>query len=297
VAELLGFLVAKLSVAKLPPANCYDASVPHPETTQHRDRETAQDPATPQPGNLATKEPSNPATRYTGPDPDRIRAMFGSIAGCYDRANTVMSAGVHHLWRRKAVRWSGAKAGDAVLDCATGTGDLAIAFKKAVGSGRVAGTDFTPEMIELARTKSRDIIFDVADVTALPFDDDTFDIASIAFGIRNVGDPVKGLAEMARVVRPGGRVIVLEFGQPSNRVTSILYDTYRRHFLPRLGGAVTGERGAYEYLESSAARFPCGEDFVSMMKSAAAFSSVDFRPLTLGIAYLYRAVKESLIRR
>lgn len=216
--------------------------------------------------------------------------MFGSIAGRYDRANTVMSAGVHHLWRRKAVRWSGAKEGDAVLDCATGTGDLAIAFKKAAGGGRVVGTDFTPEMIALARQKSGDITFDVADVTALPFDDDTFDIASIAFGIRNVGDPVRGLAEMARVVRPGGRVIVLEFGQPSNRLTSTLYDTYRRHFLPRLGGAVTGERGAYEYLESSAARFPCGEEFVAMMKRAAGFSSIDMKPLTFGIAYLYRGV-------
>src|SRR5258706_3741843 len=229
-------------------------------------------------------------SQYQGPDPRRIKSMFGSIAGRYDRANTVMSAGVHHLWRRRAVRWSGAKEGDAVLDCATGTGDLAIAFKKAVGNGRVVGTDFTPEMIALARQKSRDITFDVADVTALPFDDDTFDIASISFGIRNVGDPAKGIAEMARVVRPGGRVIVLEFGQPSNRLASLIYDSYRRHFLPRLGGAVTGEREAYDYLESSAARIPCVDEFVAMMKSAARFTSIEFRPLTLGIAYLYRGV-------
>ena len=122
------------------------------------------------------------------------------------------------------------------------------------------------------------------------FDDGAFDVASISFGIRNVGDPSKGIAEMARVVRPGGRVIVLEFGQPSSRVVGSLYRTYRRHFLPRLGGAVTGERGAYEYLESSAARFPCGDEFVALMRRAAKFSSIDYRPLTFGIAYLYRGV-------
>ncbi|HEV7486200.1 MAG TPA: bifunctional demethylmenaquinone methyltransferase/2-methoxy-6-polyprenyl-1,4-benzoquinol methylase UbiE [Thermoanaerobaculia bacterium] len=232
----------------------------------------------------------NAADDYSGPDPTRIKSMFGSIAKRYDRANTIMSAGVHHLWRRSAVRWSSAKPGDDVLDCATGTGDLAIAFKKAVSTGRVVGTDFTPEMIDLARQKSRDITFEVADVTALPFDDDSFDIVSISFGIRNVGDPAKGIAEMARVVHPGGRLIVLEFGQPSSHVVGSLYQAYRRHFLPRLGGAVTGERGAYEYLESSAARFPCGDDFVALMRGAATFTSIDFRPLTFGIAYLYRGV-------
>jgi demethylmenaquinone methyltransferase/2-methoxy-6-polyprenyl-1,4-benzoquinol methylase len=250
-------------------------------------REVHRQPTT---DNARPARASAPAAQYTGPDPTRIQSMFGSIAGRYDRANTVMSAGVHHLWRRRAVRWSGANEGDAVLDCATGTGDLAIAFKKAVGSGRVVGTDFTPEMIALARQKSREITFDVADVTALPFDDAAFDIASISFGIRNVGDPFKAIAEMTRVVRPGGRVIVLEFGQPSGHLASALYDSYRRHFLPRLGGAVTGERGAYEYLESSAARFPCGEEFVAMMRGAARFTSIDVRPLTFGIAYFYRGV-------
>lgn len=218
--------------------------------------------------------------------------MFGAISGRYDRANTILSGGIHHLWRKRCVRMSGAKAGDQVLDCATGTGDLAIAFRKAVEpGGRVVGTDFTPEMIDLARVKDRQIDFEVADVTQLRFADASFDIASISFGIRNVGDPQRGIREMARVVRPGGSVMVLEFGQPPNRLFGSLYDAYRKHLLPRLGGAVTGDRSAYQYLEASAARFPCGQEFVAMMRASGEFASVDFETLTFGIAYLYRGVR------
>lgn len=230
--------------------------------------------------------------QYTGPDPVKIRSMFGAISARYDRANTILSGGVHHLWRRRCVRVSGAKPGDAVLDCATGTGDLAIAFRKTVEpGGRVVGTDFTPEMIELARVKDRQIEFEVADVTALRFGDAEFNIASISFGIRNVGDPERGIAEMARVTRSGGRVMILEFGQPPNRLFRSLYDAYRKHVLPRLGGSVTGDRSAYEYLESSAARFPCGAEFVAMMQKSGDFASVDYEMLTFGVAYLYRGVK------
>lgn len=217
--------------------------------------------------------------------------MFRSIAGRYDRANTVLSAGIHHRWRRRAVRWSGAAPGDRVLDCATGTGDLAIAFKKAVKHGEVIGTDFVPEMLELARLKSGDILFDVADVTELAYDDASFDIASISFGIRNVNDPKRGLAELARVVRSGGRVMVLEFGQPSNPLVSRTYDWYRRRVLPRIGGAVTGRPEAYEYLETSAGAFPCREQFVDLMRSAGDFASIEFEPLTFGVAYIYKGVK------
>ena len=228
-------------------------------------------------------------TQRTGPDPTKIHSMFASIATRYDRANTVLSGGVHHLWRRKAVRFADVKPGDRVLDCATGTGDLAIAFAKK--GAVVTGTDFVAEMIDLARMKSSVVEFEVADVTRLPYADDTFDVASISFGIRNVGDPAKGIAELFRVVRPGGRVIVLEFGQPRGRFFAALYDRYTRHLLPRLGGAVTGDRAAYEYLQVSAGRFPCGDDFVALMRSAAPFASIDYRPLTFGIAFLYRGVK------
>jgi demethylmenaquinone methyltransferase/2-methoxy-6-polyprenyl-1,4-benzoquinol methylase len=229
-------------------------------------------------------------TNYTGPDPAKIRTMFAAISRRYDRANTMLSGGVHHLWRRKAVRRANVKPGDRVLDCATGTGDLAIAFRKA--GAQVTGTDFVPEMLDVARTKAPDITFEVADVTKLPFETGSFDIASISFGIRNVGDPRKGIAEMARAVRSGGRVIVLEFGQPRNRAFGALYDFYSHHVLPRLGGAVTGEEAAYRYLQTSSGRFPCGDDFVALMRESADFSSIDYVPLTFGIAYLYRGVKK-----
>lgn len=218
--------------------------------------------------------------------------MFRSISRRYDRANTVLSGGIHHRWRRQAVRWAAPREGDAVLDSATGTGDLAIAFRKRVGAtGRVVGTDFVPEMLELARAKAPDIAFEVADVTSLPYADASFDITSISFGIRNVSEPRRGIAEMARVLRPGGRLMVLEFGQPQNRLFRGVYDAYRRHVLPRIGGAITGRREAYDYLEASAAAFPCGDEFVNLMRESASFSSIEARPLTFGIAWLYRGVK------
>ena len=143
----------------------------------------------------------------------------------------------------------------------------------------------------LARTKSSEVTFEVADVTKLPYPDATFDVSSISFGIRNVNDPRRGIAELARVVKPGGRVIVLEFGQPRGRLFGALYAFYNRHILPRVGGLLTGDRAAYDYLQTSAARFPSGDDFVTLMRESASFASVDVVPLTFGIAYLYRGVK------
>jgi demethylmenaquinone methyltransferase / 2-methoxy-6-polyprenyl-1,4-benzoquinol methylase len=229
----------------------------------------------------------------TGPQAEKIRSMFGEIAGGYDLANTVLSGGVHHLWRRSLVRWSGAKEGQRVLDCATGTGDLAIAFKKAVGSGEVIGTDFCAEMLVTAPGKAQKqglaIKFEQADVTQLPYESGSFDVSSISFGIRNVQDPAKGLSELARVVRPGGVVMVLEFGQPSTPGFQQVYDFYSKKVLPKIGGLITGRPQAYEYLQNSSAQFPCGDDFVTLMKSTGKFSKIEYKPLTFGIAYLYKA--------
>ena len=161
-------------------------------------------------------------------DPQKIRSMFGSIASLYDMANTVLSGGIHHLWRRELVRLSRAERGFRILDCATGTGDLAFEFKKQVGvEGQVIGSDFCEEMLVHAREKSQkrnlNLVFETNDVTKLSYPNASFDVASIAFGIRNVSDPVKAISELARVVRPGGKVMILEFGQPETPVFKQLF--------------------------------------------------------------------------
>lgn len=223
-----------------------------------------------------------------------VRMMFSSIARRYDVTNEVLSFGIHRLWRRTAVRLSNAAPGQAVLDCATGTGDSALAFKRRVGEqGRVVGTDFCAEMLEAAPLKAQreglDVEFEVADALALPYPSGTFDVASISFGIRNVDDPVKCLKEMARVVKPGGRVIVLEFGQPSG-FFGALFRFYSRVVMPNVGGLLTGNRAAYEYLPRTSARFPCGEGFLSLMDQAGAYSQRSAHPLTFGTAWVYRGV-------
>jgi demethylmenaquinone methyltransferase/2-methoxy-6-polyprenyl-1,4-benzoquinol methylase len=220
-----------------------------------------------------------------------VRQMFSSIATRYDVTNEVMSLGVHRLWRRAAVRYSGAKPGDSVLDCATGTGDLALAFKRKVGAaGRVVGTDFCPEMLETAPAKASKeglaVEFQVADAMALPFPDATFDVSSISFGIRNVDDPVKCLKEMARVLKPGGRVVVLEFGQPQGPFGA-LFRFYSRTIMPSVGGLLTGNREAYQYLPRTAAAFPAGDRFLALMDQAGAFHERVAHPLTFGTSYVY----------
>lgn len=229
------------------------------------------------------------------PSPDRpetIQTMFGDIAPHYDRANTVLSFGLHHLWRRKTVKMSEVGPGDEVLDCACGTGDLALAYKRQVGlNGRVIATDFCEPMLELARRKAMKKRLDIemlkADVLDLPFEKDRFECSSIAFGIRSIEDKVGCLKEMARVVAPGGRVVVLETGQPPGRLMAPFYRWYSKHIMPRLGGWLSGHPEAYRYLPESSARMPCGAEFEELMKATGSFDQLLVKQLTRGVTWLY----------
>ena len=222
---------------------------------------------------------------------ETVRQMFAEIAPRYDTTNTILSFGIHHLWRRRAVQESGAAPRDRVLDCATGTGDLALAFKRAVGpEGVVVGTDFCAEMLEHAPAKARaaglEVEWEVQDAMNLTFTASSFDVASISFGIRNVDDPVRALRSMARTVRSGGRVVVLEFGQPRGAFGS-LFRWYSDNVIPRIGGLVTGEPEAYAYLNRTSSAFPCGEEFLALMDEAGGFSERRAISMTGGICWLY----------
>lgn len=225
---------------------------------------------------------------------DEVNRMFSDIAGKYDLMNNLMSFGIHHLWRKKAVRLSGAKSGNSVLDCACGTGDLSIEFKSKVGElGNVIGTDFSENMITFAKekvkTKNIDIHFEIADAMNLQFEDNKFDYSSISFGIRNVDDPVQCLKEMARVVKPNGKVVVIEFGQPTG-LFKYLFNFYSFTFMPFLGKIFAKNQSAYEYLPATSAKFPCREDFLDLMKKSNSFSSFNYYTLSSGIAFIYIGV-------
>lgn len=226
------------------------------------------------------------------PEPTSVRQMFAGVADRYDRANHVLSLGIDRGWRRAVVRLAGLQPGERVLDACTGTGDLAVAIARA--GGTVTGTDFCPEMLRHAVSKARPGVeprFLAADTLRLPFADGAFDLATVAFGIRNVADPIAGLKELARVVRPGGRVLVLEFSKPKLPLVRGAYLFYFRRILPRLGAWITGDRaGAYDYLPASVMSFPERAAFLELMVEAG-LDSPRHRSLSCGIASLYRAEK------
>lgn len=226
---------------------------------------------------------------------ERVRRMFGEIAPKYDRMNHLLSMNVDKYWRWRTVRIVRPTGDAPILDVCTGTGDLAFAFSRASGGeAPVVGADFCPEMLRIAEQKKRQrrldddrLRFVEADTQRLPFDDDHFQIVSVAFGLRNVADTDRGLSEMARVCRPGGKVAVLEFSMPRWQPFRGLYGWYFRNVLPRVGQWLArNNESAYEYLPSSVGEFPMGEELAQRMREAG-LATVRYYPFTLGVATLY----------
>ncbi len=229
---------------------------------------------------------------------DRVKKMFSEIAPRYDLMNHVLSLNIDRYWRQTAVRLVPAVGDAPILDLCTGTGDLAFAYQRAARQAPpIVAADFCGRMLRLGEQKKRrrgldgQITFVEADAQQLPFDDDQFQIVCVAFGLRNVADTDRGLGEMTRVCRQGGRVSVLEFSRPRLPPLSTLYAIYFRYVLPSVGQRLAkNNMSAYEYLPQSVAEFPDGEALATRMRTAG-LQDVWFRPLTLGVATLYVGTK------
>jgi demethylmenaquinone methyltransferase/2-methoxy-6-polyprenyl-1,4-benzoquinol methylase len=224
----------------------------------------------------------------------RVQRMFSAIAGSYDLNNRLHSLGRDQAWRRAAVRMAGVQTNDVVLDVACGTGDLALAFAEA-SPKRVMGSDFTFQMLTRARQKSTrapaPVHYHAADALRLPLPDESVDVVSIAFGIRNVADSEAALAEFYRVLRPGGRMIVLEFGLPRQKALRAGYNFYFNHVLPRTAALVARDRsGAYKYLPRSVNTYLDRPAMKNALRDTG-FTQVTSKALTFGIAICYRGVK------
>ncbi|TRY33052.1 bifunctional demethylmenaquinone methyltransferase/2-methoxy-6-polyprenyl-1,4-benzoquinol methylase UbiE [Aliiglaciecola sp. M165] len=226
-----------------------------------------------------------------------VAEVFHSVAAKYDVMNDLMSMGIHRLWKRFTIDCSGARAGHKVLDLAGGTGDLAAKFSKIVGeNGQVILADINNAMLNVGRDKLRNlgivgnIDYVQANAEMLPFPDNTFDIITIAFGLRNVTDKDKALASMYRVLKPGGRLLVLEFSKPENELLSKAYDVYSFHLLPKMGQLVANDSESYQYLAESIRMHPDQETLKGMM-DAVGFEQTSYYNLTGGIVALHRGFK------
>jgi len=221
--------------------------------------------------------------------------MFDRIAPRYDLLNHLLSAGIDVRWRRAAVDALDARPGARILDLCTGTADLLVAALRRDPGARGCGLDFSREMLARAAGKlERSSLAPraglvAADAHPLPLREAAFDGALVAFGIRNMADPYRALAEMRRVLRPGGRAVVLEFSMPHGPL-GLVYRAYARHVLPRVGGWISGDRGAYAYLPASVARFATPEAFGARLETAG-FTDVRWAPLTGGIAHVFEATR------
>lgn len=238
----------------------------------------------------------NPYVGDNRPKAQQVRSMFDSIAPAYDVMNRMMTFGIDRLWRAKAVgmlKRTVSQGGD-ILDVATGTGDLALLLDKKLLPSAVTGIDLSENMIEIARRKSANvgdrIRFMTADCLALPFDDNTFNCVTVAYGVRNFEHLLQGYREMHRVLRPGGTLCVIELSTPTSPLVRPLYRFYTRCIIPLVGRMVSRDNRAYTYLPESIAAVPQGRQMTLLMEEAG-FSQTVCRPLTFGVCTIYTATK------
>ena len=227
----------------------------------------------------------------------KVAEVFHSVAGNYDLMNDLMSGGIHRLWKRVTIEMSGVRPGHHVLDIAGGTGDLAAKFSRIVGpEGTVVLADINDSMLKVGRDRLIDrgitdnVRFSQADAQYLPFPDNTFDVITIAFGLRNVTDKDMALRSMLRVLKPGGKLLVLEFSKPPNQLLSKIYDGYSFNILPKLGKLFANDADSYQYLAESIRMHPDQDTLQGMMDNAG-FANTDYHNMTGGIVALHRGVK------
>jgi demethylmenaquinone methyltransferase/2-methoxy-6-polyprenyl-1,4-benzoquinol methylase len=238
----------------------------------------------------SSAQPSRDSEQFAG----QVRGMFDRIAGVYDLMNSAMTAGLHHQWRERAVDRAEVGPGSDALDLCCGTGDLALALRRRIGpDGRVVGSDFSEPMLELARAKSGEqglpVEFGWADALDLPYGDASFDAVTIGFGARNLADLDQGLREMARVLRPGGRVVILEITRPRREPLASFYSVWFDRLVPLLGN-VAGDPDAYSYLPESVRSFPEPEALAAKM-DAAGFERIRWLLLAGGIIAIHSGVR------
>ena len=233
----------------------------------------------------------------TGQKAAKVAEVFHSVAAKYDLMNDLMSLGIHRLWKRYTIEMSGVRRGQRVLDIAGGTGDLTAKFSKLVGpEGEVVLADINDSMLKVGRSRLADrgiignVTYAQANAECLPFPDNHFDIITIAFGLRNVTDKDKALASMFRVLKPGGRLLVLEFSKPVAPGLGPIYDQYSFKLLPLMGKLVTNDSESYQYLAESIRMHPDQETLKGMMENVG-FEQVDYHNLTGGIVALHRGFK------
>jgi demethylmenaquinone methyltransferase / 2-methoxy-6-polyprenyl-1,4-benzoquinol methylase len=226
----------------------------------------------------------------------RVQGVFNSVASKYDVMNDAMSFGIHRLWKDAMMDWLAPRRGQKLLDVAGGTGDIAFRFLKRAGSGHATVLDLTEPMLAEGRKRAEasrmldSLDWVVGDAMALPFEDNSFDVYTISFGIRNVTRPQEALNEAFRVLRPGGRLMVLEFSQLPNAGLQKAYDLYSFNVIPRMGQVIAGDRDSYQYLVESIRNFPDQQAFLGMVRQAG-FERAAYRNLSLGIAALHSGWK------